>query len=296
MARRVSLAQHPRLACLFDAATDAFERTFRSKGPLVPPWRLRQYVGPFGDPAAYARSAALQVDGLRSMGVLTPTTRVLDVGCGTGRIASALTRVLGPGSRYEGVDPQPGPVRWCREHIAREFHQFGFQETGTFSPKYHPGGGSPADQYRLPFSDQTFDLVILLSVLTHVARPTEETLVRECARVLAPNGRIVLTEYLLDEATRASAAAGRTNPAFPYPLGDDRTQTPGTPEGFVARDAPWARGLWARCGVLVEVFHPGSWSADRRSGDPFAERYGFFQDTAVLVRDPSSTVASGPGR
>ena len=91
--------------------------------------------------------------------------RLLDVGCADGvliehlgaRIASAV-----------GVDPDAEPRRAGRAEIRRELF---------------PGAR--------PFPDAAFDCVTMLAVLEHVQDPP--ALARECHRVLAPKGRVVLT-------------------------------------------------------------------------------------------------------
>lgn len=276
------LADHPRIARLFDASTNAYEVIFRSKGRLTPPWRIRRYVGQFNDPREYANSASRQVAGLKAIGALTPATSVLDVGCGTGRLASALAGFLDPGTRYEGLDPQPVPIAWCRENISPRHPNFHFQETRTASPKYNPSGRTLPEEYRFPFDDDQFDLILVLSVLTHVPREVEERLLSESRRVLAREGRIVLTEYLLDEESRSRAAAGRTTPPFPHSLGEDRTETPQSPEGFVARDRAWAESLWRRLALAPEYIHHGNWTGRSRAADSFSTKYGFFQDFVCL--------------
>lgn len=91
--------------------------------------------------------------------------RLLDVGCADGVLIARL------GERIEsavGVDPDAQARRSGRTEIRRE----------TF-----PGGE--------PFADASFDCVALLAVLEHVPDPA--ALARECHRVLAPGGRVVLT-------------------------------------------------------------------------------------------------------
>jgi ubiquinone/menaquinone biosynthesis C-methylase UbiE len=47
------------------------------------------------------------------------------------------------------------------------------------------------DLHRMPFEEQSFDIVLLLEVLLHVADPV--TVLRECRRVLEPGGVLVVT-------------------------------------------------------------------------------------------------------
>jgi ubiquinone/menaquinone biosynthesis C-methylase UbiE len=49
----------------------------------------------------------------------------------------------------------------------------------------------PSDGTRLPFNDVELDAIYCISVLEHVERP--ENTVREIARVLKPEGRLILT-------------------------------------------------------------------------------------------------------
>lgn len=90
--------------------------------------------------------------------------RVLDVGCADGAIALRL-----PGmASYVGLD-------------------YPATAGGLYGTRPQVYGDAAA----LPFADATFDTVMLLDVLEHVAEP--EVALREVARVLAPGGRLLLT-------------------------------------------------------------------------------------------------------
>ena len=58
-------------------------------------------------------------------GGLQPTDRVLDVGCGVGRMARALTGYLTSGE-YEGFDIMRASVSWCNVNISPRFPNFHF--------------------------------------------------------------------------------------------------------------------------------------------------------------------------
>jgi SAM-dependent methyltransferase len=91
--------------------------------------------------------------------------RVLDLGCGDGRIAGALAAA---GARVVGVDPSPRALE-----RARAAHP-GL----TFEP--------PAGDGSLPFADGAFEVVICINVLEHVA--DTQRLMSEARRVLRPDG------------------------------------------------------------------------------------------------------------
>lgn len=96
---------------------------------------------------------------------------MLDVGCGTGRAAAALAE---RGSRVWGVEPEPEMAALARERLS--------------TVKV-----APAE--RLPFKDGWFDRVLMWLVAHLVDRPRAFA---EAARVLAPDGRLVIATFHWD--------------------------------------------------------------------------------------------------
>ena len=102
--------------------------------------------------------------------------RILDVGCGTGRLLAELTRPAGArrDRRATGLDLAPGMCATAR----------------AAAPAAAISAG---DAEALPFRDAAFDLV--LSTSTFQWLPRLGPAVRECARVLAPGGTLVVALF-----------------------------------------------------------------------------------------------------
>ena len=107
-------------------------------------------------------------------GRLTPSMRVLDAGCGSGRNAHYLMRC---GAEVFGIDADPRQVERVRS-LATELQ-----------PGCPAGNFEVGDLSELPFSDGFFDFVICSAVL-HFAENEEhlDAMVREMWRVLKNGG------------------------------------------------------------------------------------------------------------
>lgn len=100
--------------------------------------------------------------------------RILDVGCGNGRDLIPLVRV---GCRCVGVDYSPGMVEEARRDLSA---------AGAGGVELLVG-----DATRLSFGDGTFDKVFASEVIEHI--PDWRAAIRDMARVLKPEGTLVLT-------------------------------------------------------------------------------------------------------
>lgn len=132
---------------------------------------------------AYARNRAVHpgvvADLVRVAGV-DSTSRVLDVGCGTGNYARALQEVTG--CNISGIEPS-AQMRHRAEHAA----------------KWTALLGGSAE--KLPFQDHSFDLLYSTDVIHHVG--DRAAFFAEAARVLAPRGMIAtVTDSRQDIARR----------------------------------------------------------------------------------------------
>jgi ubiquinone/menaquinone biosynthesis C-methylase UbiE len=144
------------------------------------------------------------------LGGLQPEHRVLDIGCGIGRMAVPLTQYLDvEKGRYNGLDPVEGGIAWCRRFITPVYPNFTFQRLDIAHKLYNPQGKISGEALKLPYAERQFDFVIMTSVVTHL--PPDEVLVylSEVARMLKPGGRLFMTAFVVDGIAAANASGRR---------------------------------------------------------------------------------------
>jgi SAM-dependent methyltransferase len=235
-------------------ALDLADRAAGRSDRLVPPRRLR---GLAGDSDFLATGAEL-LGLLGTHGELRADSRVLDVGCGIGRLARTLTTVLAPvlGGAYVGFDPVAGAVAWCS---ARYPGHFRFVHADLRNDLYNPDGAVAATDYRFPVADGWATLAVATSVFTHLDRPAVDHYLAETARALAPRGVALLTFFLLDDGSRAALAAGRARQPFADPAGEQAIADRDVTMAAVAHDRASVLEALSRRGLDAAAVHDGTW-------------------------------------
>ena len=108
---------------------------------------------------------------------LSPGEAVLDIGCGTGGLAIAAKRQVGPAGMVHGIDASPEMVaraeRKARGAVAFEV--------------------APAQM--LPFPDRQFDAVVSTLMFHHLPRKARVECACEMRRVLKPGGRALVVDF-----------------------------------------------------------------------------------------------------
>lgn len=133
-------------------------------------------------------------------GGLRPDARVLDIGSGIGRMAVPLTQYLDPAkARYCGIDPVVSGVNWCRQNITSRYPNFEFRHIDIAHDLYNPKGTVNGLTLALPFADNSFDFVIMTSVVTHLPSDEVKTYLDQVFRVLARSGKLFMTAFVVDD-------------------------------------------------------------------------------------------------
>lgn len=224
---------------------------------MTPSRRQNDEIGGFDFHEVGRRLADLAVN----LGQLEPHDRILDVGCGYGRLAVALTRHLADGE-YAGFDVDRRAIRWCQKNVSAVHPNFWFTHANVANNHYNRDGHIPAAEFRFPCAPASVDVVFASSVFTHLLPAAADHYVAESARVLKPGGRLVASFFLLDETIRPRLSDPLVQPRFrAFPTSYSAVADAADPEAAIAYDATVVTDACAARGLEVLHIEHGSWRA-----------------------------------
>src|SRR5262249_12445608 len=119
-------------------------------------------------------------EGMLRLAQLKPGDSVLDVGCGTGTLAIAAKRQVGPTGVVYGVDASPDMIARADKKARKAGIEVVFKQACAQS---------------LPLPDAHVDLVLNTVMLHHLPRKARQELAVEIRRVLKPGGRVLIIDF-----------------------------------------------------------------------------------------------------
>jgi ubiquinone/menaquinone biosynthesis C-methylase UbiE len=111
--------------------------------------------------------------------------RVLEIGCGSGAFTADVARAVGVTGEVYALDIQNDML----EQLKRKLGKAGNRDIKNVKPIL-------GNAHALPFKDNFFDLVYLVTVLQEI--PDKPRALAEIKRVLKPGGILAVTELLPD--------------------------------------------------------------------------------------------------
>lgn len=168
----------------------------------------------------------LELETLKYFG-MKEDSYVIDVGCGSGRLAAPLSRYLK--GRYLGTDIVPELLAHARKVVNRPDWRF-----------------EAAPGLTIPEEDDSADIICFFSVFTHLLHEQSYVYLQEAKRVLKPGGKVIFS--FLD------FTVGYHWPVFEYTMKDVGVNARPL-NVFMSKDAVrvWAEHL----GLGVEVIFDG---------------------------------------
>jgi SAM-dependent methyltransferase len=239
--------------------------------PPAPPPELLAGIGP-GDFWAVGFNT---VELVKRAGALTPKSRVLDVGCGLGRIAWPLSRELGTEGRYTGFDILDLYVAWCRDGLGLDPARFRFEHFAVANSHYRRDNPLSAETFTFPWPDHSFDLVIAMSVFTHLMPGPAAHYLAEIRRCLATGARFFGSFFIVDEGSLPVITAGTCYPTFDHTIPTGRLLDPENPDAAVAYNREWLDQAVGAAGFAGSELRPGTWRG------PGKAAVDYYQDVLI---------------
>jgi SAM-dependent methyltransferase len=176
-------------------------------GVPLPPKAFRMGGAHFASDDDFVASARAEVRRLAEEG-LSRESRLLDWGCGAGRMALGTIEEWGGLRSYHGVDVQQHLIRWARRHI--QHPGYTFTHVDVRNARYNPTGAS---ERTIPGESAAYDAFYAYSVFSHMGSEDVGPYLGEVARLLAPGGFAFVTAF-----TESDVEPEAENPAGYGPL------------------------------------------------------------------------------
>jgi SAM-dependent methyltransferase len=127
---------------------------------------------------------------------LGPTSSVLDVGCGAGRLAVGIIEEIGAVAGYLGLDVRRDVISWDRRFLARRYRFLRFEHIDVANARYNAHGDETASVFTLPSPTGEVDVVYAYSVFSHMISADVSHYLTEFYRLLHPAGTAVFTAFV----------------------------------------------------------------------------------------------------
>lgn len=141
---------------------------------------------------------------------LQSQSRVLEIGCGVGRLALSIADHVKEG-HYDGLDVDYKSIDWCRTHLSTptqnncQFHQL-LQESQQVE-----SNGFRLSKVRFPYEDEQFDVVYSTTTFVHLPPDEVQQYLAEISRVLKKNGCCLLMFFLWNQLIEQMIKNKKTN-------------------------------------------------------------------------------------
>ncbi len=166
------------------------------EGKALPPGKYRMGGEHFKDDDAFIKTAVKDVKRLEKYCDLNADSRLLDWGCGAGRLAVGVRERFETGriADYHGVDIQPELIEWAEANLAGPGYRFTLLDVSN--ERYNPDG---TPERTLGAEPGTVDVFYAYSVFSHMNDEDTPAYLRLIAEALAPGGKAFVTCFVEED-------------------------------------------------------------------------------------------------
>jgi len=167
----------------------------RIDGSIVPSRTASLYGPKFRYYKLYLESSEKEAKRLAEHFQCNLNCRVLDIGCGMGRLPIGIIRIIGEVD-YTGIDVDNFSIYWCRRFISKYHPSFKFHHLSVYNERYNEKGTKIDENFRFDFADSSVDIIYLFSVFSHTTEEDMRIYLKEFERILHENGFIFFTAFV----------------------------------------------------------------------------------------------------
>ncbi|MDD3740728.1 MAG: class I SAM-dependent methyltransferase [Bacteroidales bacterium] len=244
--------------------TDCYNRIFKKSESLVPPKGM-SYVG----------SGNFKILGDKFFNHIHDTTQIsenstiLDIGCGIGRIARPFAYYLTRSGKYIGFDIIDYGIKWCNRNY-NKYPNFHFEHYPLKNDLYNLSTDKSASEFVFPYNNNEFDLVVLISVFTHMQQKEVINYLNQIYKVLKPGAYCYATFFLTEP--------NDTQSLFPYKYDNYSLHNLKVKNANVAYDKTFILKTSEEIGFKFYLSFKGWWKTEHKSNNID------FQDILILQK------------
>jgi cyclopropane fatty-acyl-phospholipid synthase-like methyltransferase len=201
---------------------------------------------------------------------INPHSRLLDFGCGVGRVSVSVLKRNPTVGHITGFDILPQVIAFCDAHIASAFPQTRFELIQGSNEHYDRyiamAGASSAKNHALIQSEHAaaFTAAYAFSVFTHVEIADYRSLLKLLSNLLQPGGTLLFTAFLLTPFSRQAIQEANTWFSFTDPAteaqGNVFIGNAADRLSFIAFDLALVQQMVFEAGLVVTHVEHGSWA------------------------------------
>lgn len=235
---------------------------------LIPALEIRNWTGPFDDEEYYFNLGREQAEEIIQWLCIKPEHKILDVGCGCGRIAIHFLNYLSKQGEYIGIDSNNKLLSYCGENISRLNSNFQFKFVDAYNGAYSREGKLNCSDIVFPVADESMDIVIMWSVFTHMHLTDADSYLKEVYRVLKKGGLFISSFNLHNKFIENQIKTNKSYLDIKYKINEDSySLDKETPENGFAHKEERIKELYWKNGFFIKEIKYGIWSSKELTGE-----------------------------
>lgn len=235
---------------------------------FIPPPEIRNWTGPFDDKEYYFNLGKDQAEEIIRWLSVKPEHKILDVGCGCGRIAIHFLNHLNKEGTFIGIDSNKKLLSYCSDNISKASDNFKFEYVDAYNGAYSPEGKLKCQDIIFPIENESIDIIIMWSVFTHMYLKDIDSYLKEIYRVLKKGGLFISSFNLYNQFISNQIKTGKSYLDIKYPIDENSySLNKEKPESGFAHDEEKIKELYWKNGLFLKEIKYGIWSSKELTGE-----------------------------